>query len=145
MICETIFSLAENYPHPYRSGKIDKNTQTAIRHYIDCIYDNHWKKQQDEWIIVEGVLQMYLAGIKFLLQPVLLWPFDPANQTQWRDVFPHVLPDQFIMNDSSESVLAVCGDNPFTGEDPGYHSNALGQELIADNWFRRITQEHHVR
>jgi hypothetical protein len=145
MICETIFSLAENYPHPYRSSKIGKEAQTAIRHYIDCIYDNHWKKQQDEWIIVEGVLQMYLADIKFLLQPVLLWPFDPANQTQWRDVFPPFLPDQFIMNNSSESVLHICGGNKFAGEDPGYHSNALGQELIADNWYRRITQDHNVQ
>ena len=32
MICETIFSLAENYPHPYRSRQIDKTTQTAIRY-----------------------------------------------------------------------------------------------------------------
>ena len=145
MICETIFSLAENYPHPYRSGTIDKATQQAIRHWIDCIYDNHWKKQQDEWIIVEGILQMYLDGIKFFVQPALLWPFDPENQTQWRNAFPTIIPEQFIMGDPVESVLAVCGNNLFKGEDPGYHSNARGQELIADNWYRRITQDHNVQ
>lgn len=145
MICETIFSLAENYPHPYRSGKIDKATQTAVRHYIDCIYDNSWKKQQDEWIIIEGVLQMYLDGIKFFVQPVLLWPFDPANQNQWQQIFPSIIPERFIMSDSNESVLSVCGNNPFSGEDPGYHSNAVGQEQIANNWYRRITQDHNVQ
>jgi hypothetical protein len=138
MICETIFSLAENYPHPYRSGKIDKQTQTAIRHWIDCIYDTHWKKQQDEWIIREGILQLYLDGIKFFVQPVLLWPHDIDNKTLWRDAFPSIIPDQYIMQSSQESVLSVCGNNPFTGEDPGYHSNPVGQTMIADNWYNRI-------
>ena len=138
MICETIFSLAENYPHPYRSGKIDKQTQTAIRHWIDCIYDTHWKKQQDEWIIREGILQLYLDGIKFFVQPVLLWPHDIENKTLWRDAFPSILPDQYIMQSSQESVLSVCGNNPFTGEDPGYHSNPVGQTMIAENWYNRI-------
>lgn len=139
MICETIFSLAENYPHPYRSGKIDKQTQTAIRHWIDCIYDTHWKKQQDEWIIREGILQLYLDGIKFFVQPVLLWPHDIENKTLWRDAFPSIIPNQYIMQSSQESVLSVCGNNPFTGEDPGYHSNPAGQTMIAENWYNRIT------
>jgi hypothetical protein len=139
MICETIFSLAENYPHPYRSGKIDKQTQTAIRHWIDCIYDTHWKKQQDEWIIREGILQLYLDGIKFFVQPVLLWPHDIENKTLWRDAFPSIIPDQYIIQSSQESVLSVCGNNPFTGEDPGYHSNPVGQKMVAENWYNRIT------
>jgi hypothetical protein len=139
MICETIFSLAENYPHPYRSGKIDKQTQTAIRHWIDCIYDTHWKKQQDEWIIREGILQLYLDGIRFFVQPVLLWPHDIENKTLWRDAFPSIIPNQYIMQSSQESVLSVCGNNPFTGEDPGYHSNPVGQTMIAENWYNRIT------
>ncbi len=142
MICETIFTLAENYPHPYRSGLISKEAQTAVRHYIDAIYDNHWKKQQDEWIITEGVLQMYHDGIAFLLQPVLLWPFDVNNTDQWKKIMPSVIPAHYVMSDSMESVLSVCGNNPFTGEDPGYHSSPAGQQVIADNWYRRITQDH---
>ena len=35
MICETIFSLAENYDHPYRSGKISKDAQRGVRAWID--------------------------------------------------------------------------------------------------------------
>jgi hypothetical protein len=50
MICETIFTLAENFSHPYRSGRIDVQTQKAVRHYIDAIYDNRWKKQMDECV-----------------------------------------------------------------------------------------------
>lgn len=144
MICETIFSLAENYPHPYRSGKISKDAQTAVRHYIDSIYDNAWKKQQDEWIIVEGVLQMYLDGIKFLVLPNLLWPFDPDNQTQWREAFPNTIPDYYIQLDCMQSPQAICGNNPFKGEDPGYHGNEQSQIIIADNWYNRIKKDFNL-
>jgi hypothetical protein len=136
--------LAENYPHPYRSGLINKDAQQAVRHYIDGIYDNHWKKQMDEWIITEGVLQMFHDGISFLLQPVLLWPFDVSNTNLWKNIFPKIIPEQYIMTESLESVLSVCGNNPFKGEDPGYHSNPQGQQIIADNWYQRITQQHGI-
>ena len=138
MICETIFTLAENFDHPYRIARISKDAQRGIRSWIDSIYDNEWKKQMDEWIITEGILQMYLEGLKFIVVPVLLWPFDPNNQQQWRNAFPKIIPDHYIMLDSLESPLSVCGAHPFTGEDPGYHSNPDGQTAIAENYYRRI-------
>jgi hypothetical protein len=144
MICETIFTLAQNGSHPYRIGPITSDAQRAIRHYIDQLYDNHWKKQQDEWIMVEGILQMYFEGIKFSVQPVLLWPWDPDNHDLWRQAFPAILPDQYIMLNERESVLPLTGNNPFSGEDPGYHSSPAGQQTIADNWYRRITQDHGI-
>ena len=73
MICETIFTLAENFDHPYRMARITRQAQNGIRHWIDSIYDTEWKKQCDEWIIRDGVMQMYYAGIKFLFLPNLLW------------------------------------------------------------------------
>lgn len=138
MICETIFSLAENYPHPYRSGKITKETQTAIRHWIDAIYDTHWKKQMDEWIMVEGVMQLYFDDIKFLVLPNLLWPFDPNNQTQWRQAFPKVIPDKYIQLDSSRTPQVATGQHRFKGADPGYHGNEQSQILIADWWAEHL-------
>jgi hypothetical protein len=141
MICETIFTLAENYPHPYRSGLISRVAQNGVRAWIDAIYDTNWKKQQDEWIMREGVLMMYLDGINFLVLPNLLWPWDPANSRQWRQAFPEIIPDRYILTDDAESPQAICGNNPFTGEDPGYHSSPHGQQLIADQWHRRITQQ----
>jgi hypothetical protein len=145
MICETIFTLAENYDHPYRSGLISKEAQTAVRHYIDAIYDTHWKKQMDEWIMTEGILQLFYDEIPFLLQPVLLWPFDIDNQDLWQSVMPAVIPKHYIMTESKESVLSVCGNNPFTGQDPGYHSSPEGQQIIANNWYRRIVQDHGIQ
>ena len=141
MICETIFTLAENFGHAYRRSPISREAQTAIRHYVDAIYDSDWKKQQDEWIIREGIMMLYLEGIKFLVLPVLLWPFDPDNQGLWRQAFPDLIPDHYVMQDSMQSPLAVCGNNRFKGPDPGYHSSPKGQEVIADNWFRRMRDD----
>lgn len=135
MICETIFSLAENFSHPYRSGKISREAQTAVRHFIDAIYDSNWKKQQDEWIIVEGILQMYLDGLKFLVVPCLLWPWQVENKNQWRDAFPSIITDQFLMLEEKKSPLSVSGRHPCDGEDLGYHTSFQGQREIADNYL----------
>ena len=133
MICETIFSLAENYDHPYRSGKIDRNSQQAVRAYVDAIYDSEWKKQQDEWIIREGVLSMYLDGINFLFLPNLLWPFDPDNSNQWREAFPSLIPDHYLQLDPIRTPQVACGRHPCDPKnDPGYHGDNQSQELIAD-------------
>jgi len=136
MICETIFTLAENFDHPYRMGRITRQAQTGIRYWIDSIYDNAWKKQCDEWIMRDGITMMYLDGIRFIVCPNLLWPFDPANQTQWRDAFPSLIPDHYINLDSVKSPQSICGNNPFSGEDPGYHSSPAGQEIIAENFYQ---------
>ena len=140
MICETIFTLAENYEHPYRMAKISKDAQRSIRAWIDGIYDNQWKKQMDEWIIREGVMMTYLDGIKFLVLPNLLWPFDQHNQTQWRDAFPSLIPDHYLQLDPGNTPQAVCGNNPFVGEDPGYHSSPEGQRIIAENFYKHISK-----
>jgi len=142
MISETIFSLAENFPHPYRSAAITKTAQTAIRHWIDGIYDSNWKKQQDEWIIREGVFQLFHAGIRFLLVPCLLWPWDPTRTTLWRDSFPTAIPDEYLMLDESQSPLSVAGQFPFQGEDPGYHMSEQGQRHIAHNYVQRWHRDH---
>jgi hypothetical protein len=145
MICETIYTLAENFDHPYRSGLISKTAQTAVRHYIDGIYDSNWKKQQDEWIIKSGIYELYHAGIDFLFVPVLLWPFDPAlGRRQWRDTMPAVIPDRYVMFNEPESPLPITGNNPFDGEDPGYHSGPQGQAIIADNWYQRISRDFRL-
>lgn len=145
MICETIFSLAENYEHPYRSGKISKDAQRAVQLYIDSMYDSNWKKQQDEWIIREGILQMYLDGINFLVLPNLLWPFNPDYQTQWRDAFPKLIPDHYIALDPSRTPQVACGNYPCDPKnDPGYHGNEQSQIQIADWWYERMKNDFNL-
>lgn len=144
MICETIFSLVENYNHPYRSGRINQVTQQALKYYIDCLYDSNWKKQQDEWIIKEGILQLYLDGINFIVSPDLLWPFDPDNSEQWTKIFPSILPAQYVVQDCSESVLGISGTYPFQGDDPGYHMSPQGQSVVAKNYLNRMIRDFGI-
>jgi hypothetical protein len=139
MICETIYTLAENFDHPYRSGLISKTAQTAVRYWIDGIYDSNWKKQQDEWIIKEGIFELYHAGINFLFVPVLLWPFDPdTGEQQWRDILPSSIPERYTMTSEPGSLLPITGNNPFAGPDPGYHSAPGAQKIIANNYLEII-------
>jgi hypothetical protein len=141
MICETIYTLAENFDHSYRSGLISKTTQTAIRHWIDGIYDSEWKKQQDEWIIKSGIFELYHAGINFLFVPVLLWPFDPeAGELQWKNILANSIPEKFTMSSEPESLLPITGNIPIGGLDPGYHSAPAAQVIIANNYYRRIQE-----
>jgi hypothetical protein len=73
-----------------------------------------------------------------------LWPFDPDNQAQWRAAFPALIPDHYINLDSAKSPQAICGNNPFTGEDPGYHSSAQGQTIIAEHFYKIISENFQL-
>ena len=149
MICEPIWSLAENTDNPYRTSSVDEQTQASVRSYVDRMYDNRWKRQMDEWIISEGVLQMFHDGLDFLMVPGILWYRDTDNVTaseQWRDSFPKVIPDKFIMLDPmqsqfeiSKNLFPIDKDHAFLkGTDPGYHTSEQGQQHIADNWYKHI-------
>lgn len=144
MICETIFSLANNIEHRYRKKLLDPQVCNALQQYINHLYDSDWKKQLDEWIITEGVLRMFHQGIPFVISPVLLWPWDPDNPRLWRESFPSVLPDHYIMLNEPESVLPISGRYPFEGQDPGYHMSAQGQQVVAQNYMRRMREDHGI-
>jgi len=144
MICETIFTLAENSDHPYRMAKISRDAQRGIRAWIDTIYDTEWKKQQDEWIIKEGILQLYFDDIPFIVSPDLLWPFDPNDSNQWSRIFPSILPGHYVVQDCVESHLSISGSYPFKGQDPGYHMSAQGQTVVADNLLTRMRRDFQI-
>jgi hypothetical protein len=139
MICETIFSLAENIPHQYRSGLIDKDTQSAVKQYINFLYDSQWKLQQDQWIIRDGIMQLHYAEIPFLLASDSIW-----HARNIRSQFPKVIPDHCLALDSS-LMPAVVGNTdkwklPSVKDDPGYHTTVEGQQHIADMYHNIIKQ-----
>ena len=135
MICETIFSLAENYPHPYRSRKIDKDTQAAVKQYVNHIYDSNWKLQMDTWIMRDGIVQTYLAGIRFIVLPDNLW-----SSTTVRDIIPSIVPDRYLITNQELLPQHATWLYPFKGEDPGYHGAPESQEYLANNFYKIITE-----
>lgn len=139
MICETIFSLVENYDHPYRSAKIDKNTQAAMKQYVNFLYDSEWKRQQDEWIIRDGIMQLYYAGIPFLLIANNLWTSETV-----RAAIPSVVPDRYMTLKFEQTPAYATNTYPFTGEDPGYHGDPQSQEYLADLYYKIITEQFEI-
>jgi hypothetical protein len=144
MISETIYTLAANVSNQYRPNALPGSTQTAVKHYINCLYDSNWKKQQDQWIIKEGVFELFHAGINFLFVPVLLWPFDArTGEQQWREILPQAIPGRFTMSLEPNSILPITGNNPAVGSDPGYHSAPSAQKIIA-NKFKQTLKEQKI-
>lgn len=134
MICETIFSLAENYPHPYRSRRLDKDTQYAVKQYVNHLYDSNWKLQMDTWIMRDGIVQAYLAGIKFIVLPDNLWSADIV-----RSIIPEVVPDHYLITDNNKLPQHATWLYPFKGTDPGYHGAPESQKFLADIYYDIIT------
>jgi hypothetical protein len=133
MICETIFSLCENYEHPYRSRKIDKNTQNAMRTYVNYLYDSNWKLQQDRWIIRDGIMQLYYADIPFLLVANNLW----TNDTIRKEI-PKVVDDRYMTLKYEYTPAYATNEYPFVGDDPGYHGSEQSQEYLADIYYNTV-------
>jgi hypothetical protein len=139
MICETIFSLAENYDHPYRSSKIDKDTQKAIKSWINYLYDSEWKRQQDEWIIRDGVVQLYSAGVPFLLIANNIWTSETV-----RAAIPGFVPDHHMTLKYEETPAHATNNWPFKGADPGYHGDPESQKYLADTYYDIITKKFGI-
>lgn len=135
MICETIFSLAENYPHPYRSRKLDRDTQNAVKQYVNFMYDSNWKKQMDTWIMRDGIVHTYLAGIRFIVLPDNLWTTDTV-----RKIIPSIVPDKYLVTNQEWVPAHATWLHPFKGEDPGYHGDPASQEYLADKFYKIITE-----
>ena len=141
MIFETIFSLVENYDHPYRSAKIDKNTQQAMKQYVNFLYDSEWKRQQDEWIIRDGIMQLFYSGIPFLLVANNLW-----NSNTVREAIPTVVPDKYMTLAYEETPAYATNQWPFDGkQDPGYHGSPQSQEYLADVYYKIITERVGIK
>lgn len=140
MICETIFSLAENYDHPYRSGKLDRGTQAAIKQYINFMYDSEWKRQQDQWIIRDGIMQLFYAEIPFLLIACNIWTSDTV-----RDEFPSVMDDRYFTLQYEATPAYSTNQWQFTGKDPGYHGSPESQEYLADVYYKLITETWKIQ
>lgn len=135
MICENIVTLAENRDNPYRTGKIDKNTQAAIRQYINHMYDAKWKRQLDEWIMRDGIMQLFYARIPFLVVAGPLW-----NTGNIRQAIPPVINDRHLTMNYEETPNYAINKWPFEGADPGYHGSPASQTYLAEIYAKKICE-----
>tara|TARA_R110000803_G_scaffold122584_1_gene190600 strand:- start:1432 stop:2229 length:798 start_codon:yes stop_codon:yes gene_type:complete len=140
MISETIFSLAENYDHHYRSQKLDRATNKAVKQYINHMYDNNWKLQQDKYIIGDGIFRLHHAGIPFLLVACNI--YDSATV---RDQFPQDIPDRHFTTDFTDTPAYATNEYPFAPDvDPGYHGGVQSQEYLANRYVDIIRNKFNI-
>ena len=145
MIVETINSLASNLPHPYRfNHQVPTEIQQALQLYITNLYDGFWKKQQDEWIIRDGLVQLHANNIPFLINPGFsMW----EGISDMKKVLHNVIPEKYMLDNSEVNPHKVfcnhppegaSNENPYGTNDPGYHTSQHGQQLIADEFYNII-------
>jgi hypothetical protein len=129
LISETIYTLAENFSHPYRSQKLDKMTSDAVKQYINFMYDSNWKLQQDRWIIRDGIMQLHYHKIPFLLVACNIYDSNTV-----REHFPDVIEDSSLTMAYEDTPAYATNEWPFEGEDPGYHGAVESQTYIAKRY-----------
>ena len=137
MISETIFSLAENYDHYYRAAKLDKDTQQAVKQYINHLYDSNWKLQQDRWLISDGIFRLHAAEIPFLVVACNIWTSNTV-----RAAFPATIPDHCFTLQYQDTPAYATNEYPHKGEDPGYHGSETSQEYLANQYYEHIKKYH---
>lgn len=133
MISETIFSLAENHDHFYRQSKIDKDTQNAVKNYVNFLYDSNWKLQQDRWLISDGIFRLHAAGIPFLIIACNIWTSNTI-----REAFPSNIADHYFTLRYEDTPAYATNEYPFVGKDPGYHGSVESQTYLAERYFDLI-------
>ncbi len=142
MIVETMHSLSANWGHPYRPNQaVPEEIKKALEMYINYLYDGMWKKQMDEWIIRDGLVQLQVNNIPFLVNPGFsMW--DGVNEM--KEALHNVIPEKHMLDDEEINPYRVfCNhppegatpENPYGPNDPGYHTNQYGQEFIANGFY----------
>ena len=133
MIFETIFSLAGNYTHEYRTGKLDGGTVNALMHYVNFLYDSNWKQQQDQWIIVDGLVKLHDANIPFAIDKGMLW----SEWHLFKDSLPSFILPYIVHEDVG--VLSTCAKYSCKpNDDPGYHSDPKAQQVLAEMFYDKF-------
>jgi hypothetical protein len=136
MIAETMFSVIDNYDHNYRIAKVDKHTRAAVEGYAAFLYDAHWKRQVDNWVLYSGLWKLDSLKIPFLFNP---WNTYIQNKN-WNYDFP----DEFISKYFAPPQLALgafCKSHPVNyNDEPGYHTHPDGQVAIADLYYNFVKE-----
>ena len=135
MICEPIVTLIENTDHPTRYNKLDQHTESALQYYVNHIYDHKWKQQQDEWIIRDGIMQLFYFKIPFLIVAGPLWSVGNI-----RNRIPKVVNNNSLTLDYEETPTYAIHEWPFNGVDPGYHGSPTSQEYLAEIYYGKICE-----
>jgi hypothetical protein len=98
------------------------------------MYDAHWKKQCDRWILNSGLWDLHDRNAKFLFNPwVNATPLD-FDMPEWF-VDKYFVPWQLGFG-------RMCSEYPLQGPDPGYHTHPDGQAELARRYLKVIKERY---
>ncbi len=107
---------------------LSKETSDAVRSYFQNLYDMQWKRQQDTWIISEGVYKLMSLGLDFnLITPQL----DDEYFTQCSD---KVIKINDKLNPWSYYEPDVPCHNPF-------HISDESSVKLAELWYEKLKEK----
>jgi len=135
MIAETMFSVIENYDHNYRIAKVDKHTRMAMEGYAAFLYDAHWKRQVDNWVLFSGLWKLDALKIPFLFNGWNTW----IKGRSWNEDFPREFTEKYFAPPQF-ALGAFCDSHPLIGPDPGYHTHPDGQVAIAELYYNFVKE-----
>jgi hypothetical protein len=133
MISEPIGTLIENIDHPTRYKQLDQHTESALQYYVNHLYDHKWKQQQDEWIVRDGIMQLFYFKIPFLVIAGPLW-----HVGNIRNRIPKVVNNNSLTLVYEETPNYAIHKWPFEGADPGYHGSPASQAYLAEIYAKKI-------
>jgi hypothetical protein len=141
LICENYNSIVHNWDHPYRKKQaISDEAVHAVRDYVSYLYDPGWKKQQDQWMIEHGCLELVKNNIPFIMIPTMsLWQGDSKLR---------LLDEKYYTTDADHCPCVTHTKPEYSfgkfdtenEKDPGYHTNADGQIYLA-NKYQELMRE----
>lgn len=138
-IIKTEISLADIYNSHIHNNDLNTPIRTytlpnlaeknyhSIKEYMVYYYQPLAKLATDRWIIRDGLTQLKNSGIKFLVQPQLLWDDQYVAYPFLSSV---ALQKNIITNDKCVFYNRVHSESSF---DPGFHTTLETQQLFAKN------------
>jgi len=114
----------------FKNKKISENQKQAIIDYFIHIYDDNWKNQIDQYIMISGILDLHIKNFNFLFNPYLL--------NDEFDISSFFKEKYFVDKDLNFNQLRKLY-HFIDGNDPGYHTAPEGQQVIAEKYYTAIT------
>jgi hypothetical protein len=99
-----------------------KNLIHIWEQYYIYLFDMNWKKQQDTWIIMNGLYKLRQHKIKFFIIPQFMYQEDFVDFEDYiADIHGEL--DPWINTQGPESIKAR------------FHTDLETQRVLADRWY----------
>lgn len=149
LLVDQISSFLNDYG-TYCRKEVPEPIKDTIKNYSLYMYDPYWKKQQDKWILRDGLLELQRKNINFLvgLGSTLFYDIN-----EMKNFLIGAIDEKYIITDPTVNTWYTYLNFPPEGrtketvygiKDPGYHSTPEGQIYLANCLYNYIKDRFYV-